>query len=596
MQTMVAAPPPAALAAAAALGLAAAAAALPAVATPAFGHGLGGDVAPPIDFGGMSVTVSTQLDPADITVGEIDTANMAVRFYDADTDTTLEQVTYRIEVWRSGELLARNLFYDDDGMLDVEVRPVFDCAEADLWRCTTYGGSEHVSAPGALYVFGDGRPTITGPIFDKGGLYNIRVDIEAATSPETLLTERLSYDTFVSVAQEQPFAIPAAEAATPADVPVVIKTYYDEVDNFAFDPSDSSVTFDMPFDWSPEYIELVTMVHEELQFPKSFAPYAEGTSFRGYVDGVEVDKRVLLLDPYSYEDRNIAHFLVTGQELQRINAVLGEEHERSRTMAFRLVPDAAPARNSIDSYLVDIGTGDRVSSTVSVAWDDRYGAGDEIPFEIAFFDEDRGLLRDVKYAYFLIGPDGEKLLEEGTASGDPTDIGISALEGIDYQTLALPEPGLYRLDVAILGTGTGYDSRYAGIASVLIEIGPGGQDAPAGRDPPPASAGGQAVVPGWIRTSTGFWVNGDTTDAEFVSAIEFLMREGVIEIPPADPAAAGGGAGGGDDGAAVPEWVKSTAGFWVDGAISDAEFVGALQFLIGRGVISVGIAAGGGGG
>ena len=282
-----------------------------------------------------------------------------------------------------------------------------------------------------------------------------------------------------------------------------------------------------------------------------------------------------MLDPYSYEDRNIAHFLVSGQELQRINGVLGAEHEQSRTMTFRLVPDAAPARNSIDSYLVDIETGDRVSSTVSVAWDDRHGAGDEIPFEIAFFDEGRGLLRDVKYAYFLIGPGGEKLLEEGTASDDPTDIGISALEGIDYQTLTLPEPGLYRLDVAILGTGTGYDSRYAGIASVLIEIGPpGGGGAPAdgGGAPaaddgaPAADDGAPAAVPGWIRASTGFWVDGHTTDAEFVSAIEFLIREGVMEISPAERAAPGGGGGGEEGAPAVPGWVKSTAGFWVDGA------------------------------
>ena len=567
-------------------------AAAPALAGSAHGHGLGGDVAPPIDFGGINVTVSTQLDPADITVGEIDTANMAVRFYNADTDTSLEKVTYRIEVWRSGELLARNLFYDDDGDLDVEVRPVFDCAEADLWRCTTYGGSEHVSAPGALYVFGEGRPTIKGPIFDKGGLYNIRVDIEAATSPETLLTERLSYDTFVSVAQEQPFAIPAAAAATPADVPVVIKTYYDEVDNFEFDPSDSSVTFDMPFDWSPDYIELVTMVHEELQFPKSFAPYAEGTSFRGYVDGVEVDKRVLLLDPYSYEDMNIAHFLVSGTELARINGILGEEHEQSRTMEFRLVPDGGSARNSIDSYLVDIATGDRVPSTVNVAWDDTYGAGDEIPFEITFFDENRGLLRDVNYAYFLIGPDGQKLVEEGTASDDPTSMGVSALEGIDYQTLTLPEPGQYRLDVAILGTGTEYDPEYAGIASVVIEVGPGGRDGQGSQDPAPGQD--PAPIPGWIRTSAGFWVDGDTTDAEFVSAIEFLIREGVMTVP---AAVGGGGGGGGSQGgeqagagaaAGVPGWIKITTGFWVDGSISDAEFVGALQFLIGQGVISVG--------
>ena len=589
----------------------------PALGGDAYGHGLGGDVAPPIDFGGMSVTVSTQLDPSDITVGEIDSANMAVRFYDTNTDETLEKVTYRVEVWRSGELLARNLFYDDDGTLNVEVRPVLDCAEADLWRCTTYGGSEHVSAPGALYVFGDGRPTIKGPIFDKGGLYNIRVDIEAATSPETLLTERLTYDTFVSVAQEQPFAIPAAEAATQADVPVVIKTYYDEVDNFRFDPSDSSVTFDMPFDWSPDYIELVTMVHEELQFPKSFAPYAEGTSFRGYVDGVEVDKRVLLLDPYSYEDINIAHFLVGGDELKRINDLLGEEHERSGSMTFRLVPDAAPMRNAIESYMVDPETGERAPSSVSVSWDGRHGAGDEIPFEIAFFDEDGGLLRDAKYAYYLFGPDDKKMLEAGTVSDDPTDFGISAVEGIDYQTLALPEPGRYRLDVAILGTGTGYDQEYAGIASVLIEVGPGGredspppqQPQPAGGIPEapataPAGGGGGALVspapaptvPEWIRSSAGFWVDGAVSDAEFVASLEFLIREGVIVVPAEGAPAAGESAAAGPS---VPEWVKTTVGFWVDGAVSDAEFVGALQFLIGEGIVSVGAgdaAAGGGGG
>ena len=562
-----------------ALAALAAAAAAPALAGDAYGHGLGGDVAPPIDFEGMSVTVSTQLDPSDITVGEIDTANMAVRFYDADTDETLEKVTYRIEVWRSGDLLARHLFYDDDGNLNIEVRPVLDCTEADLWRCTTYGGSEHVSAPGALYVFGDGRPTIRGPIFDKGGLYNIRVDIEAATSPETLLTERLTYDTFVSVAQEQPFAIPAAEAAAQADVPVVIKTYYDEVDNFRFDPSDSSVTFDMPFDWSPEYIELVTMVHEELQFPKSFAPYAEGTSFRGYVDGVEVDKRVLLLDPYSYEDRNIAHFLVGGDELKRINEVLGEEHEGSGLMTFRLVPDAASKRNTIESYMVNPSTGGRVPSSVSVSWDDRHGAGDEIPFEITFFDGDRNLLRDARYAYYLFGPGGEKMLEAGTAVDDPTDFGIEAIEGIDYQTLALPDPGQYRLDVAILGTGTDYDQTNAGIASVLIEVaGPGS-----------AAAEGPAV-PEWIRSSAGYWVDGAISDAEFVASIEFLIGRGIIEVPPpaagqqgADAAAAVAPAG-----PSVPAWVKTTVGYWVDGAISDAEFVGALQFLIGQGIVSVG--------
>ena len=77
---------------------------IPALIPDVFGHGLGGDQAEPISFGDMEVTVSTQLSPSDITVGEIDDANMQVRFFDTLTDTNLDKVTYRIEVWHSGEL------------------------------------------------------------------------------------------------------------------------------------------------------------------------------------------------------------------------------------------------------------------------------------------------------------------------------------------------------------------------------------------------------------------------------------------------------------------------------------------------------------
>ncbi|MFQ5440291.1 MAG: hypothetical protein ACE5DL_02405 [Nitrosopumilaceae archaeon] len=88
---------------------------------PVSAHGLGGDQAPPISFGGMDVTVFTQLTPSDITVGEIDKANMGIRFFDTLTDENLDAVTYRVEIWSGQELLARELFYDQQGQLDVEI-------------------------------------------------------------------------------------------------------------------------------------------------------------------------------------------------------------------------------------------------------------------------------------------------------------------------------------------------------------------------------------------------------------------------------------------------------------------------------------------
>ena len=54
-----------------------------------FGHGVGADQAPPIDFAGMLVTVSTMMSPSDITVGEVDRANLQIRFFDPVSYTHL---------------------------------------------------------------------------------------------------------------------------------------------------------------------------------------------------------------------------------------------------------------------------------------------------------------------------------------------------------------------------------------------------------------------------------------------------------------------------------------------------------------------------
>ena len=551
----------------------------------AFGHGLGGDQAEPLTFGDMEVTVRTELDPSDITVGDVDDVNMKIRFFDTLTDTTLEKVTYRIEVWQSGDLLARNLFYDLDGELNVQIKPKANCNEVDLWRCTIYGGSEHVTAPWALFVQGEGRPSMTGPIFVEGGLYNIRVDIEGATSPKTVLANLLSYETFVSIAQEQDFLIQTANAE---EVPVIVKTYYDEVDNFEFDPSDNSIYFDMPFDWSPDYVDLVQVVHEEVRVPKDFAPYAEGKQFKGYVNGIEVDQRALLNDPYSYEDTNIVHFLITKAELKKINESLGPENQDSDIMKLKLVPLSEVSKTSTEFFLVDTSTFEQVPTTVNVAWDGRYGATDKIPFEITFFDENRNLIRDVKYAYSLFDENGSEI--ETNSGNDVKNPGIVAIEGIDIPKIYVPSEGQYRLDILVYGTGLAYDPTYSGIGSALIEIGP---SLPKNIEIPPLAvdcvdSNGNLVpcdseppaIPEWIKNNAGWWAEGSIGDSDFVQGIQFLIKEGIMKIPPTDQ-----GSGSGVN--KIPEWIKNNAGWWAEGAIGDSDFVQGIQFLIKEGIMRI---------
>lgn len=539
----------------------------------AFGHGLGGDVAPPLDLGGRDVTVSTQLTPSDLSTDKTEDAAMEVKFYDVDTNDAFENVTYKIEIWRGEDLIARNLFFDSDGTLDIDLRTRLGCTENVSWKCTVYYGSEHPIAPGALYAQGQSNVVIQGPIFERGGLYNIKVGITAATSARTTLVSPLNYDTFVSVADVQPFTIRTAHA----EVPAAIKTYYDEVSNIEFDKERESLSFEMPFDWNPEYIKLVQIVHEELQVPKSFTTYSPDRGYAGYVDGVRLDNRVLIVDPYTYDDLNVIHFLITTAELERINAELGEEHESKADMHFELVPESNVQKNTVDFYLVDSQDFEsRTGATATVAWDAQARSG-SVPLEVAFFDGSGDLLRNTSYHYVIVDHvTGDEIQGSIANGGDPQ----VATEGIDIIKFDAPGSATYRFDLVMHGQGTvglDFDDMYAGLGSAIIEFGA----RPPATEPAPTSSEQDASIPSWIQNIARLWSDGTVSDNEFVSALEFLIEEDVIRIAAEREQA-------GSDGEGIPSWIKDSAGWWADGITTDADFVNSLEFLIQKGIIVVG--------
>ena len=45
-----------------------------------------------------------------------------------------------------------------------------------------------------------------------------------------------------------------------------------------------------------------------------------------------------------------------------------------------------------------------------------------------------------------------------------------------------------------------------------------------------STAQAQDVIPDWIKTSMGFWSDGVTSDAEFISAIEFLIENDIVSV------------------------------------------------------------------
>ncbi len=84
-------------------------------------------------------------------------------------------------------------------------------------------------------------------------------------------------------------------------------------------------------------------------------------------------------------------------------------------------------------------------------------------------------------------------------------------------------------------------------------------------------------VPEWIKKSASFWIQGHTGDIEFVSAMQYLVNEGIIVLPPTES--------GSDTDGGIPGWIKNTVGFWVDGHTTDAKFTSAIQYLVKQGII-----------
>lgn len=90
-----------------------------------------------------------------------------------------------------------------------------------------------------------------------------------------------------------------------------------------------------------------------------------------------------------------------------------------------------------------------------------------------------------------------------------------------------------------------------------------------------------AEVPGWVKSNAGWWAEGAISESEFLSGVEFLIKDGIISVPPTNAS--------GEASDSVPVWVKTNAGWWAEGIISDNEFVNGIQHLMTIGLISVAV-------
>lgn len=95
----------------------------------------------------------------------------------------------------------------------------------------------------------------------------------------------------------------------------------------------------------------------------------------------------------------------------------------------------------------------------------------------------------------------------------------------------------------------------------------------------PKSDEQKSEIPNWIRNNAKWWADGAITDSDFISGIQYLITNGIMNIPQTYL--------GESTGKSIPDWVKQNAGWWGEGQIEDSDFLNGIQYLVKNGIIIV---------
>ena len=361
-------------------------------ATIAYGHGLGADQSLPALIANRSVAVSASLRPDFIeATGQ---ARLVVRTFDTNNNATIPGIDYRIAVQFRNETLLNQRFKSSDGIVVANLQPD---KEISGWQIL---GKDSGSPNDQVQVAQSNPVAIKSRIFTDGGLYHIIATLEQSSTGLAMDSDH-KFDLYVTIGRT--FAFDNIDAAE-GKVSMSARTYYDEIKKFDYDSANKTISFSMPFSWEPSYVSQVPVVHIEVQFPTSIKEL-QANSYKGTVNGRDLDSRALVIDDYSAEDSRIVHFVLSNDMLTSL-----AEKIKGNVANFTMSPVEKP------KFPMDITSSDN-KYVFELSWvPDIIGTGTPTTFVMNLQDANGNLLSGSSFD-FVLSQDGKEIYSEHLQSG-----------------------------------------------------------------------------------------------------------------------------------------------------------------------------------
>jgi hypothetical protein len=532
----------------------------------AFGDGFAMENLPPASIGNRNAQLFIKLKPTIITSDTSQPRELYLRLFDANTNQTILHDSFFITISKHEQMLMRDLFHTHTGELILDITPTNTPGQ---W--TIYGDQEPFLN---AWVNQDGGPIpVLAPVLGEGGLYHIHIELFAIDYDKNIFTpdQAPKWDSYLSVGDISNHDL----NYNGHDYNSTIISYYDKINNdFNFDSSKVQISYSMPFDWNFTRIgDRPIFVHEEIHIPKSFKEFTNTPTYSATVNGYQITGRRLIVDPYTLGYTVIAHILLNKVDLQNLANQL---HNGINSMTFTLAP-AKPNVVTSSSVLTDFG-----GWGIKLGWHPtQIAANSQNSLKLSFFDAftDQPVNGDVNYDLKILDSGGNTILSKTN---------LTAKSATDTQTLNLSGNGIYNIQInikSIVGPIGLPDTSRIGLArgnlvipsTVSVEQGlVATQNGTSGQ----TGSTSQIKIPQWVKNNAGWWYQNQIDTTTFAQGIQYLIKQGIIQIPSTIQGQA-------TPGVQIPSWVKNDAGFWSKGQIDDQTFVAGIQWLISNGIITV---------
>ena len=422
----------------------------------AYADGLTQENLPPASVGNRQASLFVKVNPPFLTTSNRQDAYMQFRLFDANNNKTIQHVTYEITVTKgttasssssaNQKPLLRDFFHAHNGLLTLKIQP----ANGTL---TIYG--EQDPFQNAWVADPGGTVNIKGPVLLEGGLYHFHVEIFGIDNDRNIFIPENApkFDSYLSVGD----VYHNIWNYQNHNYNTTLISYYDKINNnnVNFDPAKKLFSWSMPFNWNVTRIQQQPIfVHEEMRLPKSWKGIGDSTQFNATVNGQPLSGRSLAIDPFSFSDAMVVHYLVnkndilklaTAQEQQQQQTTKqGNNNNNNEVMRFTLLTPGASAQQQIAT------SSDLITNTggihAAVSWSPNpLMPKTQSTIKISFYDPVTSnplSTNDIKYNMVILDKNGHGLI---------TKQNLLAKNAADNQTITFPAKDIYQVQLQING-------------------------------------------------------------------------------------------------------------------------------------------------